>query len=363
MTTIYDVAARAGVSPATVSKALTNQPHVSAQTRARVALAAAELDYSPNPAARNLSSRHLGIIGFIIPYVPDYLFNDPFLLEFIRGVEDYLAEQDYNLLLSTARPSAGSQDDAYRRILRRRTVDGVIVLETGSGHNLAARLDQQDYPWVTLGYRRKAEGAGSQNMVHADDYHGALHMTRYLQSLGHTRIGVISGPCSFMGALEERLRGYRAAVASTGQALDPALIAYGDFTADSGFRALDTLLDLPEPPTAIFALNDRMALGAIRRARGRGLRVPTDLSVSGFDDIAEAALAEPALTTVRQPGFQMGLRAAEMLCKLINKELAYFESVVLPTTLVPRATTAPPWRRVRPGAAGPAPNGGGDLRG
>jgi len=347
MATIYDVAERAGVSPATVSKALANRRHVSAATRARVAAAAAELAFTPNPIARHLSNRRTGVVGFLIPYVPDYLFSDPFLLEFIRGMADNLAEQDFHLLLSMPRPSGESGGDPYRR-LRQGMVDGAIVLESDGGEALTAALAGQTYPWITLGYRREGDGSSGRNLLHADDYNGALLMTQHLQSLGHTRIGVISGPHRHMGALEERLRGYRAAVAGCGQPLDPALLTYGDFTPASGYGAVDRLLDLPHPPTAIFALNDRMALGAISRMRERGLRVPADVSVAGFDDVPAAALALPPLTTVRQPGFAMGLRAATLLGGLIRREAAPFDSEVLPTELVVRASTAappPPSRR------------------
>ncbi len=346
MATIYDVAERAGVSPATVSKALANRQHVSAATRARVVAAAAELAFIPNPIARHLSNRRTGVVGFLIPYVPDYLFSDPFLLEFIRGMADNLAEQDFHLLLAMPRPSGESGSDPYRR-LRQGMVDGAIVLESDGGSGPAAALADQTYPWITLGYRREDDGSSSRNLIHADDYGGALRLTRHLQSLGHTRIGVISGPHRLMGALEERLRGYRAAVAGTGQRLDPTLLTYGDFTPESGYRAVDQLLDLDAPPTAIFALNDRMALGAISRIHERGLRVPADLSVAGFDDVQAAALAVPPLTTVRQPGFDMGLRAATLLGRLIRQELAQFESEVLPTEVIVRASTAAPAPPIR----------------
>jgi DNA-binding LacI/PurR family transcriptional regulator len=258
------------------------------------------------------------------------------LLEFIRGVADSLAEQDYNLLLAMPRPSSKPEDDPYRP-LHQSSVDGALILET---RGTAESLTGQPYPWLTLGYRRADDGSTAHNLIHADDFGGALRLVQHLHSLGHTRIGLISGVLQSMGAVEERVRGYQAALHAAGGPADAALIAYGDFTPESGYRAVDRLLDLPDPPTAVFALNDRMALGAIQRIRERGLRVPEDISVAGFDNIPAAALSMPPLTTVHQPGFEMGVRAATLLGQLIRREIDQFDSEVFPTRLIVRASTA-----------------------
>ena len=337
--TIYDVASRAGVSPGTVSKVLAERQHVSARTRALVLQAVSDLDYAPHATARNLSRRRTQILGLILPYGADYLFGDPFLLDCIRGIDDYAEAHDYYLLLCTAKPQA-TPTGPVGRLLPRGSVDGAVVLEAAASAALVPQLERQGYPWVTLGYPATQEGR-IRNAIHADDYGGALAMTRHLHRLGHTRIGVISGPPHWMGALEARLAGVRLAQHEAGQPPDPALIAYGDFTPESGYQAAAQLLAARPAPTALFALNDRMALGAARLLAERGLHVPQDISLAGFDDIAAAAMANPPLATVRQPGFQMGIRAATVLAQLISGELAYFENIVLPTELVSRASAGP----------------------
>jgi DNA-binding LacI/PurR family transcriptional regulator len=335
MTTIDEIARLARVSPATVSKVLNNRPYVSQATRERIERVIAETGFVPSQRARWLGQRRSFILGLLIPYTSDQLFADPHLLEIMRGIEAEAIVHEYNLLLSTAMapPEATS---AFSRLLRGDVIDGAIVVETIHVQPFAETLGRQPHPWVVIGYPRHSAVAA----VHADDYGGALAAMGHLLDLGHRRIGVISsGPGAY--ALEERMRGVAAALADAGLELDGALLAAGDLTIDSGERGAHELLGRPEPPTAIFALNDRMALGALRAARERGLSVPDDLSVVGFDDIFLSALLTPALTTIRQPGYQLGVAASAALFRLLNGA-PEVESTVLPTELVVRGTSAPP---------------------
>jgi DNA-binding LacI/PurR family transcriptional regulator len=330
-TTIYDVAKRAGVSTATVSKVLSDTPYVSEATRAKVLVAVEELDYVPNLAARSLTKAKTYIIGLVIPYVPDYLFSDPHLLEFIRGVEQEANERDYNLLLSTARaPSEAAS--AYERLLHSRYVDGAIVVEVLHNHLFDADLG---CPCVALGYHSPS---GLDNTVHSNDRQGALQAVWHLLNLGHRCIGVISGP-EFIVAVQERLEGYRQALIEHGLEYDENLVIRGDWTPKSGYQVMAALLDRYPHLTAIFAVNDRMAMGAIQRIQEIGLVVPDDIAVVGFDDIPAAALFDPSLTTVRQPALEMGRMAARKLFQLIDKQITSFESIVLPTKLVVRASS------------------------
>lgn len=334
MTTIYDVAREAGVSTATVSKALSNTPYVSEETRAKVLAVVERMNYVPSLAARGLTKAHTYIIGLVIPYVSDYLFSDPHLLEFIRGVEQEANARDYNLLLSTAKTPTEA-DSAYQRLLRTQYVDGAVLVAVRRGQPASAGLEKMGYPCVALGYRSPY---GQQNSVHVDDRQGALQAVHHLLDLGHRCIGVISGPPP-LTAVEERLAGYQRALAEQGIEYDDAWVVQGDFTPDSGFQAAAILLERCPQLTAIFSINDRMAMGAIQRLRAGGFSVPNDISVVGFDDIPSAAHFDPPLTTVRQPALEMGRIAARKLFQLIDKEIGFFDSIVLPAPLIVRASS------------------------
>lgn len=335
MPTIDEIARLARVSPATVSKVLNNRPYVSTATRARVERVIAETGFVPSQWARLLSQRRSFILGLLIPYTSDQLFADPHLLEVMRGIEAAANRHEYNLLLSTARAPVEAAS-AATRLLRSDVIDGAVVVETLDLQAFAETLGSQPAPWVVIGYAPQ----GAVPAVHADDYGGALAAARHLVAQGHTRIGVISStPRPY--ALEERLRGVCDALAEAGLQLDESLIATGDFSTASGEEAGHLLLGRPAPPTAIFALNDRMAIGVARAAAARGLSVPADLSVVGFDDIALAGMFTPPLTTVRQPGYRLGEAAADTLFELMGGGPA-LSPPVIPTELIVRGTVAPP---------------------
>lgn len=337
--TIYDVAKRAGVSTATVSKVLSNTPYVSETTRAKVLASIEELGYVPSLAARGLSKARTYLLALVIPYTADYLYSDPHLLELIRGIEQETKAHHYNILLSTGdRPTRdGNMDDSavgpYQRAVRSQYADGVIVVASSAFSGSGPKPLTQKFPTVGIGYH----AVGGRHTVHADDRAGAAAATRHLLALGHQLIGVISAVPQIT-ALSRRLEGHQQALAEAGLAWDPRMLAWGDFTDASGYRAAEQLLALPQRPTAIFAFNDRMAMGAIKRGREMGLAVPDDLSVVGFDDIPAAALFDPPLTTVRQPALEMGATAARLLFDLIERRPVDAEEVVLPTELIVRSS-------------------------
>ncbi|RMF03994.1 MAG: LacI family transcriptional regulator [Chloroflexi bacterium] len=334
--TIKDVAALAGVSYQTVSRVINNQPGVTDSTRGRVEQAIESLGYRPSLAARSLPRRRFFIIGLIIPYTADYLFRDPHLLAQISGIDAEANAHGYNVLLSTAGDS-GSGLEAYERFVRNQFADGALVIETASGKAGGELLAGQDYPFVGLGY---GEATSSPYTVHANDREGARRAVRHLLEQGHRRIGLINGPLTgAVVASEERLAGYRQVLAEADIPFEPALMVYGDYTRASGQAAARQLLAQPNPPTAIFALNDRMAIGAIHAIRAAGLRVPEDVAVVGFDDIPIAADFDPPLTTVRQPSKEVGRMAARMLFQLINGEAVTTAKVVLPAELIIRQST------------------------
>ncbi len=327
--TIYDVAEKAGVSTATVSKVLSNTPYVSEKTRDKVLAVVDEMGYVPNLAARGLSKARTYILGLAFPYASDYLFSDPHLLTFMRGVEEISADRNYNILLIPARVGERAAS-SLQRLLHTQYIDGAIIVGLHQMEEAESLLRQRTFPTVSLGYHTT-----SGNFVHADDRGGALQATRHLLGLGHREIGIISAGVT-LTALDERLAGYRTGLSEASIQFRPELIRHGDFTEQSGEDAAANLMALDKPPTAIFAFNDRMAIGAIRKLKRTDFRVPDDIAVIGFDDIPAAAMYDPALTTVRQPAFEMGKTAIRILLGLIEDKIDHVPPAILPTLLVVR---------------------------
>jgi len=271
--TIYQVAEQAGVSISTVSKVLSNKSGISEATRQKVWQASERLGYMPSLAARGLSGGKTGIIGLLVPYSPNQLFQDPHLLSNIHGIEAALNERDYNLLLATAKKKHDPAS-SYERLLRSRYFDGIIVMETQESRyqELHRRMARQDRPWVILGY---PAGIAPCYSVYADDFQGGQLVAEHLLSLGHRRIGLVNAdPCP--SAFGERVRGYTQVLKSYGLSRDKKLEVRGDMTYESGYQVAPRLLQRADRPTAIFSLNDRMAMGLLDWAQENDLRVPAD---------------------------------------------------------------------------------------
>lgn len=333
MTTIYDVAQHAGVAISTVSKVLSGRHYVSQKTRERVEAAIADLNYIPQAAARTLAGEPTQMIGVVFSYDPHDFHADPTLVEMLYGIDSAITEKDNVLLLSMP----GSTDDrisAFKRFVRGFRVDGVLV-ESGKGEEGIRMLTEQGYPCVVIGYSQH-----NLPCVYPDDYTGTQIMTQHLLALGHRRIAAITGHRSNLRAAAARLDGYRDALAAAGVELDEAYIAQGNFRRDSGYQATAALMALPHPPTAIFAFNDRMAFGALRWLREHNYRVPEDVSVVGFDDIAEAEQSDPPLTTIRWSPADVGRRATAMLFDLITHPEQSLEEAILPVELIVRGSAA-----------------------
>jgi len=335
MPTIYDVARHAGVSIATVSKVLSGRRYVSDKTRQRVLSSVETLQYQPNVLARGLATDRTNLIGLVINYDPGDLFADPILLNALYGIDTEVTEHDFALLLSTAR-SAGDRLSAYRRLLEGYRVDGVLV-ETGQGDEGIELLVQRGYPCVAVGYTTH-----DLPNVHPDDYQGGRLIAQHLIELGHRRFGVISGPNFNPPAMLARMRGFSDVLAGAGLSWDPGRAVHGNFRVDSGYLATAELMQLNPLPTALFAFNDRMAFGAMQWLREHGYQVPGDISVAGFDDVADAAHSSPALTTVHFSSSDIGRRAAAMLFDLISgKTDDKTREVTLPVELICRQSTCP----------------------
>jgi len=326
--TIHDVAAASGVSVATVSKAVNGRYGVAPETAARVLEAVEALGYESSLVASSMRSRRTGVIGVLLA---DF---EPFSAEILKGVSAGLQESRYDLLAYSG-SRRGDGEGWERRSLSRLSgtlIDGAILV-TPTVVNAAA-----DVPIVAVDPHT---GRAELPTVEADSRGGAREAVDYLVALGHRRIGFVAGRPDLKSS---RLRdaGYRESLAVAGIPFDPSLTRVGFYAADTAREAARTLLTQPDPPTAVFAANDLSAIAIIEVAQALGLDVPGDLSVVGFDDVPEASRQALPLTTVRQPMQRIGQTAAGMLTALMAGETLSATHVLLPTRLVPRATTAPP---------------------
>jgi LacI family transcriptional regulator len=328
--TIREVALRAGVSHQTVSRVINNSPDVADATRELVLRAIAELDYHPNAQAVGLSRNRSDIVGVVVDSL-----TEPFFSHIVAGVLRSLRSRGRLMLLATV-DDAG-QLDAIDTLQRSRRIDGlVIVLPLASSLEWVRRtVTHVPAVHVDLQYDLDVNG------ISVDNFGGAYAATEHLLGLGHRRVGIITGRSDIPVGLV-RLDGYRAALEAHGIAFDEALVAPGDFSYESGRRGAELLMALPEPPTAIFACDDQMAFGAVNALARRGVSVPRDVSVMGFDDTVDAARFNPPLSTVRQPLREMGELAGEIVCRLIDATATSPARITLPTELVVRESTAPP---------------------
>jgi LacI family transcriptional regulator len=327
--TIQDVATRAKVSIATVSRVLNDSDHkVHPQTRARVLAAVRKLNYRPNALARSLLTRRTMTIGVIIPDI-----SNPYYAEIVRGIQDVADETGYNILLQN---TDRKQERIIKSIhlLREKIVDGVIF-SGGIIHKFAtlSALNELRERVVVIGRHEVNFPAAL-----VDNIGGATAAIQHLIDLGHRRIAFIGGPKNSTTMIDRR-KGYECALAQNGYALKSKLLKWGNLTPQSGFSAATALLRQKDRPTAIFACNDMMAFGSLHAARMLGLTVPDDVAVVGFDDVPLCAFIRPALTTVAIPRYGLGTGAMHMLIDLISgsdfDRIRWFK-----TQLVTRESTA-----------------------
>ncbi|WBB57231.1 LacI family DNA-binding transcriptional regulator [Verrucosispora sp. WMMD573] len=327
--TISAIADLAGVSVPTVSRVINGRSDVAPQTRERVEELLTRHGYRRRPPSMRASS---GLV--------DLVFNDldsPWAVEIIRGVEDVAHAAGVGTVVSAIHRQTSSAEQ-WLDGMRRRGTEGVIFVTSMVEPPLQAELRRLSIPVVIV----DADGlpAREATTIGATNWAGGLRATEYLIGLGHRRIGFIAGPPQLMCS-RARMDGYRAALEAAGISFDEDLICPGDFYHEAGFNGGVRLLGLSEPPTAIFASSDQMALGVYEAVRQRGLRVPDDISVVGFDDLPEVRWCSPPLTTVRQPLAEMGMLAARTVLRLARGEKVESPRVELATELVIRDSAAP----------------------
>ena len=332
LVTIFDVARAAGVSSSTVSRVLNNYKHVRPETRERVLTAVTRMGYVVNQQARSLAGGRSQVIGLLV-----HDLGASYSGEVIRGIDEELAAMQYDLMLYTTHRRK-TKESIYVATLTRGMTDGLLLLLPLNPEAYLETLRQRRYPYVVIDHQGFDDFSPT---VGAANWRGAYDAASYLIALGHRRIGFITGAMDLSSAVE-RLNGFKAALEAHGIPLIPELVQQGDFQQPGGYTAASALLDLAEPPTAIFASNDASAFGAIDAIRSRGLRIPEDISIVGFDDLPQAAYMHPALTTVHQPLTEMGRVATRMLFQYIKEPGNALERVVLETRLVVRDSCQPP---------------------
>lgn len=330
--TIKDVAREAGVSHATVSRVLNNNEHVRPEKRQRVMDAMTRLGYVVNQQARSLAGGRSQVIGLLV-----HDLSSPYIGEVLQGIDEALADAQYELMLYTTHRRK-TKESIFVNTLTLGMTDGLLLLLPLNPGAYLQTLHYNRFPYVVIDHQGSDDFSPT---VTGTNYRGAYDAMAYLIELGHRRIGFIAGIPDLSSAIV-RLRAYQEALVAHGILFDPELVVAGEFHQKEGYHAASTLLDLATPPTAIFAANDQSAFGAIEAIRNRGLRVPDDISVMGFDDLPQSAYMFPALTTVRQPLRDMGRIATRMLFEYIQQPDKPVEQHMLETELVIRGTCKPP---------------------
>jgi LacI family transcriptional regulator len=329
MATMKDVAKLAGVSVATVSRVLNNNPNVSPELRSKVLKAVEELNYRRDRVARSLRVRTSLIIGLIISDI-----QNPFFTSVVRGVEDAAYDHGYTLLLCNSDEDP-AKERLYIDIMLAERVAGVIISPVAEVDNYSNTLLQAGVPIVAMDRRMRDLDVDT---VVVNNVEGAYQAVSHLIELGHRQIGFIGGP-SRTTTGRERQEGYKKGLSDHGLVVDPNLVRVGDFKQDSGHWAACELLALEDRPTALFAANNLMTLGTLNAIHEEGLSIPQDIAIVGFDDMPWAPSLAPPLTAVAQPTYELGRTAADLLLKRIADAQRPIKQICLETTLVIRESS------------------------
>jgi LacI family transcriptional regulator len=330
--TIVEVAKKAKVSLGTVSRVINNDAHVAPGTRERVSSVIQDLGYVANRQARGLKGMKTNVIGVLVPDLAT-----SYIGEILHGIDSELALNQFELMLFTTHRAAIKEANYVANMVQG-MVDGLLLVLPRTPSNYIGTLDLHKFPFVLIDH----QGTGNPcAAVGATNWQGGYNATEYLIKLGHRRIGFITGSMD-LGCAEDRLKGYRSALRTHHIKEDESLVYEGDFLQMDGYTGASALLNLPSPPTAIFASNDVMAMGVMDAVRNRNLRIPDDVSVIGFDNIQQSAMVYPPLTTIQQPLEQMGRVATQMLLNILKNPKNDVGRIELPTELIIRSSTSAP---------------------
>jgi LacI family transcriptional regulator len=326
--TVKEVAERAGVSSASVSRALSGTGGVREPVRRRILEAAQELSYRPNRAARDLRVRSSRAVGVLIPDI-----ENPFFTSLVCGIEDVLGKTDYSLLLASYNEDPG-QEERRLEVFRAEGVRGLIFAASRNPSRLYSDLGKSGMALVSVS-RDIARLPVDQ--VSVANHDGAYAATSHLIRLGHSRIAIINGPLVFTTA-RDRQAGYEEALREAGIVVDERLVVQTDFRQSGGHSGMRKLLELPAPPTAVFAGSNLLTLGALQAIHERHLTIPDEIAIVGFDEMPWAMSLRPPLTTVAQPAFDVGRTAAELLIARVREPALPRRQVVLETKLIVRSS-------------------------
>lgn len=328
---LVDVAKRAKVSISTVSRTITQTGKISLATQEHVRQVMRELGYKPNRVARRLRAqggkRHL--IGLIIPNI-----QNPFFADLARGVEDVAYRNNFAVMLCNYDEDPKKQQ-FYLDVMQAESVDGIILPPAHEEDGAVLKVKQGGIPVVCVD---RSLNDPTIDKVEVDNAEGSFEAVQHLLAKGHRRIGLISGPGDTSTG-RERLEGYRRAHAQAGVTVDESLIRFGDYKQESGRDLSALLLSLPQPPTALFACNNLMLIGAIETIFARGLKIPQQVALIGYDDLPLAAVFDPPLSVVQQPAYEVGRKAAELLFRRFDHPLAETISLVLKPKLIIRGSS------------------------
>lgn len=331
MATQLDVARKARVSYMTVSRVVNNLPNVKPETRERVLKAIRELSYVPNAAARILSGKRTDNVGIIFPH-EEYIVARPYFIELSVKLEQRLSEHGYHLFLGSIRKDGSGSE--FRQLIGEKKVDGLIYFAPPIDDLGVKALIVDRVPFVMVHGRSNDANC---SYIDTDSVSGTNDVLEHLVRLGHKRIGFACGRIKEYNA-RERLDTYRHFMSSRGMPTDEDLIAQGDWSLESGYEAFNALCSGKKPPTAILFSNDQMAIGGIKAAHDRGVAIPEEISIAGFDDITYASFVTPALTTIRQSMDEIARTAVDLLLDRIAHGEAY-RKIILKTELIARDST------------------------
>jgi DNA-binding LacI/PurR family transcriptional regulator len=328
MTTIKDVAQKAGVSLATVSRVLNGHPYVADDVRSRVLDAIEALNYRPSRVAQRLRAPQSRLIGVIFSDI-----KNPFYTLALTGMEQVLSEQGLSLLIGNANSNRDREDNILA-LMKAEDVAGLVIAPVCEDSAVLAEIVQSGLPVVVIDRNLSSLAVDT---VLADNRMGAYTAIRHLVQLGHQRIAIVNGP-QHLTSGRERYAGFLQAMEEAALIVDPELVRYGDYQLESGYRLTRELLALPEWPTALFIANNLMTIGALNAIHEANGKIPDDIAVIGFDDLPWAISLNPPLTTVAQPTFEIGVRAAELLLDHIANPDRSAHLVILDTQLIVRAS-------------------------
>jgi LacI family transcriptional regulator len=327
MPTIHDVARLAGVAPITVSRVINNSGYFSDEIRVRVEKAVAELGYVPNLLARSLRSKRTHTLALVLTDI-----TNPFFTTLARGVEDAASEAGFTVIFCNTDESE-SKEAHYLQVLLQKQVDGFLLVPALSKQGSINMIHQHGEPVVVLDRRIPA---GNVDIVRCDSEAGAYDLIRLLTGLGHRQIAVLSGPRGVSTA-EDRVAGYRRALMEAGIPIDDSFIFFGEFNQEGGYEMTRRALSLYPRPTALFAANNFIAIGAMKAIQTTGLEVPEDVALVGFDDLPPAMISFPFFTVASQPAYEMGRRATQLLLeRLAGQATEACQEIVLPTQIIVR---------------------------